>query len=131
VRTDPFIEPERPQITASSACRLLEVPCRLPPAPHWRPLFAGRGRRRDHREDLRDPRESQGHLRVAPVHQSLRRHVSCGRRRVARLMRAAGLEGRPKKRWRTTTIADPAADRAGTSSAATSRRGRAPTGATP
>jgi transposase InsO family protein len=31
---------------------------------------------------------------------------------VARLMRAAGLEGRRKKRWRTTTIADPAADRA-------------------
>ena len=27
-------------------------------------------------------------------------------------MRAAGLEGRRKKRWRTTTIADPAADRA-------------------
>ncbi len=31
----------------------------------------------------------------------------CGKRRVARLMRAAGLEGRRKKRWRTTTIADP------------------------
>jgi transposase InsO family protein len=27
-------------------------------------------------------------------------------------MRAARLEGRRKKRWRTTTIADPAADRA-------------------
>ena len=27
-------------------------------------------------------------------------------------MRAAGLEGRRKKRWRTTTIADPAAERA-------------------
>lgn len=44
-------------------------------------------------------------------------HVS--RRRVGRLMRRDGLEGRAKKRWRTTTIADPdaaaaaAADRIG------------------
>ena len=35
-----------------------------------------------------------------------------GRRRVARLMRAAGIEGRAKKRWRRTTIADPAAETA-------------------
>jgi transposase InsO family protein len=31
------------------------------------------------------------------------------RRRIRRLMRRAGLEGRAKRRWRTTTIADPAA----------------------
>jgi transposase InsO family protein len=38
---------------------------------------------------------------------------TCGsRRRVVRLMRAAGLEGRRKKRWRTTTVADPAAEAA-------------------
>jgi transposase InsO family protein len=35
-----------------------------------------------------------------------------GRRRVARLMRTAGIEGRVKKRWRRTTIADPAAEAA-------------------
>ena len=47
------------------------------------------------------------------VHQVLRRDgAGCGKRRVARLMRAAGLEGRRKKRWRTTTIPDPAAERA-------------------
>ena len=34
-----------------------------------------------------------------------------GRKRVARLMRAAGLAGRSPRRWRTTTIADPAAGR--------------------
>jgi transposase InsO family protein len=34
------------------------------------------------------------------------RGIACGRRRVARLMRRAGLEGRHKRRWRTTTIAD-------------------------
>ena len=31
--------------------------------------------------------------------------IDCGRRRVARLMRLAGLSGRCKRRWRTTTVA--------------------------
>jgi transposase InsO family protein len=57
--------------------------------------------------------ESKGTYGSPRVHQALRRQdTRCGKRRVARLMRAAGLEGRRKKRWRTTTIADPAADRA-------------------
>jgi transposase InsO family protein len=57
--------------------------------------------------------ESKGTYGSPRVHQVLHRQdVSCGKRRVARLMRAAGLEGRRKKRWRTTTIADPAAERA-------------------
>lgn len=57
--------------------------------------------------------ESEGTYGSPRVHQVLHRQdVSCGKRRVARLMRAAGLEGRRKKRWRTTTIADPAAERA-------------------
>ena len=57
--------------------------------------------------------ESKGTYGSPRVHQALRRQdISCGKRRVARLMRAAGLEGRRKKRWRTTTIADPAAQRA-------------------
>jgi transposase InsO family protein len=57
--------------------------------------------------------ESKGTYGSPRVHQALRRQdTSCGKRRVARLMRAAGLEGRRKKRWRTTTIADPAAERA-------------------
>src|SRR4051812_16933669 len=40
------------------------------------------------------------------------RGVVCGRRRVGRLMRQAGLEGRCKKRWRTTTIVDADVERA-------------------
>ena len=57
--------------------------------------------------------ESKGTYGSPRVHRVLRRQdVSCGKRRVARLMRAAGLEGRRKKRWRTTTVADPAAERA-------------------
>jgi putative transposase len=56
--------------------------------------------------------ESKGTYGSPRVHRALRREGSCGKRRVARLMRAAGLEGRRKKRWRTTTIIDPAAERA-------------------
>jgi transposase InsO family protein len=57
--------------------------------------------------------ESGGTYGSPRVHQALRRQdTCCGKRRVARLMRAAGLEGRRTKRWRATTIADPAAERA-------------------
>lgn len=41
-----------------------------------------------------------------------KRGTPCGRRRVCRLMRVAGLEGRAKKRWRRTTIPDPALEKA-------------------
>jgi transposase InsO family protein len=57
-------------------------------------------------------KESEG-LTGRRVHQVLHRQdTGCGKRRVVRLMRAAGLEGRRKKRWRTTTVADPAAEAA-------------------
>jgi helix-turn-helix protein len=53
--------------------------------------------------------ESKGTYGSPRIHRVLRRQdVACGKRRVARLMRAAGLEGRRKKRWRTTTIPGPA-----------------------
>lgn len=42
-------------------------------------------------------------------HELLARQVPCGRRRVRRLMRQHRLEGRCKRRWRKTTIQDPAA----------------------
>lgn len=54
--------------------------------------------------------DSDGTYGSPRVHKELlARDVACGRRRVRRLMVAEGLEGRCKKRWRTTTIADPAA----------------------
>ena len=44
------------------------------------------------------------------VHEELHHQgIHVGKRRVARLMRRAGLEGRCKRRWRRTTIQDPAA----------------------
>jgi transposase InsO family protein len=57
--------------------------------------------------------ESKGTYGSPRVHNELRRQgVACGRRRVRRLMRQAGLEGRCKKRWRKTTVPDPDAERA-------------------
>ncbi len=57
--------------------------------------------------------ESDGTYGSPRVHHELvKRDVACGRRRVRRLMRLAGLEGRAKKRWRTTTIPDPEVERA-------------------
>jgi putative transposase len=58
-------------------------------------------------------KESTGTYGSPRVRQVLRREdAGCGKRRVARLIRAAGLEGRRKKKWRTTTVADPAAEAA-------------------
>jgi transposase InsO family protein len=54
--------------------------------------------------------ESRGTYGAPRVHAELQdqghRH---SRKRIARLMRAAGRAGRAPKRWRTTTIPDPAA----------------------
>jgi transposase InsO family protein len=57
--------------------------------------------------------ESKGTYGSPRVHQELKkRGVACGKRRVRRLMRRAGLEGRCKKRWRKTATPDPAAEAA-------------------
>jgi transposase InsO family protein len=54
--------------------------------------------------------ESKGRYGAPRVHAELRRRGRRhGRKRVARLMRGAGIAGRAAKRWKKTTIADPAA----------------------
>ena len=58
-------------------------------------------------------KESKGTYGAPRIHKELlHRHIACGKRKVTRLMRQAGLEGRCKKRWRTTTVADPDAEAA-------------------
>ena len=57
--------------------------------------------------------ESKGTYGYLRVHKALRDEgEDTGRRRVRRLMAQNGLEGRAKKRWRKTTVADPAAEAA-------------------
>ena len=54
--------------------------------------------------------QSRGRYGAPRVHAELRRRGQRhGRKRVARLMRQAGLAGRAARRWKKTTIADPAA----------------------
>jgi len=56
--------------------------------------------------------ETEGTYGSPRMHRELlKRGVACGRRRVRRLMRRAGLEGRCKKRWRQTTVTDLQAER--------------------
>jgi transposase InsO family protein len=62
-------------------------------------------------EQIRDVHEeSRGRYGAPRVHAELRRRGHRhSRKRVSRLMRAAGIRGRAPRRWRKTTIADPAA----------------------
>ena len=54
--------------------------------------------------------ESKGRYGSPRVHAALRAQgLRHSRKRVARLMRAQGLQGRAAKRWKKTTIPDPAA----------------------
>ena len=55
-------------------------------------------------------RGSKGRYGAPRIHAELRRQGQRhGRKRVARLMRSAGLQGLAARRWKKTTIADPAA----------------------
>jgi putative transposase len=115
VKVHPFIEAEKAAgHGVARACRLLEVSR----AAYYQ-RRTGVPSRRAAADAVLSARitgihqESAGTYGSPRVHQVLRRDgAGCGKRRVARLMRAAGLEGRRKRRWRTTTIADPAAERA-------------------
>jgi transposase InsO family protein len=112
VRLDPFIEAEEAEgRSVKRCCDMFEVSRaayyhRKKNVPSPRELSDGEliGKIRV----IHD--ESDGTYGAPRVHNELlHQGVVCGRRRVRRLMRRHGLEGRCKKRWRKTTIQDPAA----------------------
>jgi putative transposase len=115
VKTHPFIEAEKVAgHSVKRCCELLEVSRaafyeRLDPTPSAKELSDA-----ELTEKITAVHtESKGTYGSPRMHRELRkRGVECGKRRVRRLMRLAGLEGRAKKRWRKTTVADPAAEAA-------------------
>lgn len=111
----PFIEAEKAQQhSVSRACELLKVSRSAYYAHAATEAAGGTATAREDAallERIVELHDASGGTYGAPrVHQDLleegRRH---GRKRVARLMRAAGLRGRTPRRWRKTTIPDPAA----------------------
>jgi transposase InsO family protein len=114
VKVHPFIEAEKTAgNSAERACRLLEVS---------RSAFYARRNSTSAREvaDATFTAEivaihatSRGTYGSPRVHAELvDQGHEIGRRRVTRLMAKAGIEGRHKRRFRKTTVADPGAERA-------------------
>jgi transposase InsO family protein len=112
VNVYPFIEAEKAgSRNVKRACELLKVSRAA--------YYAARGgqlsdRDRDDAELTvlisAEHKRSRGRYGVPRVHAELRRQGRRhSRKRVARLMRQAGLRGRAPKRWKKTTIPDPAA----------------------
>jgi len=112
---DPFIKAEEVKgRSVSNACRLLEVSR----AAYYQRRLAIPSPRAVSDDELAKKitaihTESKGTYGSPRVHRALRKQgTECGKRRVRKLMGQAGLEGRVKKRWRKTTIADPEAEAA-------------------
>jgi transposase InsO family protein len=108
----PFIEAERaPQRTVKRACELLEV-SRAAYYAHRAGTASSRQRTdQELTEYIHQAHQAaKGRYGAPRIHAQLRRQGHRhGRKRVARLMRAAGLRGRTPRRWKRTTISDPAA----------------------
>jgi transposase InsO family protein len=107
----PFIEAEKAcRRNVKRACALLKV-SRSAFCQH----LAGPSQREREDAELTQQvqavhQESRGRYGAPRVHAELRRRGRRhGRKRVARLMRQEGLQGRAARRWKKTTIADPAA----------------------
>ena len=111
MRVYPFIEAEKAgRRNVSRACALLKVSRAAFYA--W---LSGRSQREQDDAELAGQiqavhQESRGRYGAPRIHAELaRRGRRHGRKRIARLRRAAGIAGKTPKRWRKTTIADPAA----------------------
>jgi hypothetical protein len=110
----PFIEAEKAgRRNVARACALLKVSR----AAFYQHL-AGPSRRDRADAELTEQiqavhAESKGRYGAPRVHAELRRRGRRhGRKRIARLMRTARIAGPAPRRWKKTTIADPAAARA-------------------
>jgi transposase InsO family protein len=110
VNVYPFIEAERAgRRSVARACALLKV-SRAACCQHQ----AGPSQRDQQDAELTTEitavhQDSRGRYGAPRVHAELgRKGHRHGRKRVARLMRAAGIRGRAPKRWKKTTVADPA-----------------------
>jgi hypothetical protein len=112
VNVYPFIEAEKAQQRPlKRACELLEV-SRAAYYAHRAGSASARQRTDDELTDhIRQAHQaSKGRYGAPRIHAELRRRGHRhGRKRIARLMRAAGLRGRTPRRWRKTTVPDPAA----------------------
>jgi transposase InsO family protein len=108
----PFIEAEKAQQrNLKRACELLKV-SRAAYYAHRAAVPSAHQRADDELTDLirQAHQASKGRYGVPRIHAQLRRQGHRhGRKRVARLMRAAGLHGRTPRRFKRTTIPDPAA----------------------
>jgi transposase InsO family protein len=102
------------QHSVKRACELMEV-SRSAYYAHTATQAAG-GSARDREDAELSARIAQIHDASTGTYGAPRVHAELaeeghrhGRKRIARLMRAAGLRGKAPRRWRTTTIPDPAA----------------------
>ena len=108
----PFIEAERAQQrSVKRACELLEVSRAAYYAHHAGAVPARQRTDEELTEHIRAAHSaSKGRYGAPRIHAELRRRGHRhGRKRVARLMRAAGLCGRTPRRFKRTTVPDPAA----------------------
>ena len=115
MKVDPFIEAEKVAgHNVNKACGLLEVSRAAYYQRRNGPPSARQATDAELLEHITAIHtESKGTYGSPRIHRELgHRQVACGRRRVTRLMRQAGLEGRCKKRWRKTTVPDPDAQAA-------------------
>jgi transposase InsO family protein len=112
VNVYPFIEAEKAQQrTVKRACELLEV-SRAAYYAHRAETQSTRARTDEQlTAHIRQAHQaSKGRYGAPRIHAELRRHGHRhGRKRIARLLRAAGLYGRSPRQWQRTTIGDPAA----------------------
>jgi putative transposase len=112
VNVYPFIEAERAQQrSVKRACQLLEVSRAAYYAHHAGTPSTHQLVDEELTEHIRAAHEaSKGRYGAPRLHAQLRRQGHRhGRKRIARLMRVAGLHGRTPRRFKRTTVPDPAA----------------------